>query len=377
MLSPWQPAQASSSGDLRLGRAEDERPLRVADSPREGPAAVARRYSALVNEARYRHAEQQLWQSIGATPTEQRLHLPRTNVTVRVQEIGEGPPIVFVHGASNSGVSWATLAARPSGFRCVLLDRPGCGLSEPLRYTFDDPERLETVGDALIVDILDALQIDRAHVVATSFGGYFALRAAAAHPERIAGTMLFGWTVGSPVGAVPLMLRLGSLPTVGRIVGMMPVNERGVRAMLRSIGLRNALATGRFSQQMVDTYVSLLRDTNTMRNELRQGPHAFGLRGFNEAVRLPVVLLRSIHTPTYFLWGTDDPMGGAEIAREFVGPIPGAELEIMPGAGHAPWLDDLDHASATTRRFFGDATRVDGRAAPASAHAAASSPPPV
>jgi pimeloyl-ACP methyl ester carboxylesterase len=315
-----------------------------------------------MNEARYREAERRLWESVGVTPTESRVRLERIGVTIRFQEAGDGPAIVFVHGLSNSGVSWAPLVAQLDGFRCVLVDRPGCGLSEPLPYTLDDPERLGTYGDALIVDVIDALGLDRAHVVATSFGGYFALRGAAAHPDRVNRVVEFGWMVGAPVGAVPLMLRIGGIPTFGRLAGMVPPNERTVRAMLGSIGLRGALATGRFSQQMVDTYLSLLRDTHTMRNELKAGPHTFRWRGFNKSVYLPQRLLGTIQTPTYFLWGDDDPMGDAEIARQFVGSIPGAEIELMPGAGHAVWIDDPDHVAAATRRFLETDTQVDEQA---------------
>src|SRR5688500_3300962 len=170
-----------------------------------------------MNEARYRDAERRLWESVGMTPTEQRLQLGRTGTTVRIQEVGEGPAVVFVHGASNSGVSWAPLAARLHGFRCVLVDRPGCGLSDALVTGFADVERLGAFGDALIVDILDALELDRAHVVATSFGGYIALRAAAAHPDRIDRMLEFGWTVGAPLAVMPLVMRLASVPMFGRL----------------------------------------------------------------------------------------------------------------------------------------------------------------
>jgi pimeloyl-ACP methyl ester carboxylesterase len=305
-----------------------------------------------MDEARYREAEHRLWESVSATPSEQRLRLDRTGVTVRVQEVGEGLPIVFVHGLSNGALSWATLAARLDGFRCVLLDRPGCGLSEPLAATLDDPGALAAYGDALVVDVLDALAIDHAHIVGTSFGGYFALRAAAAHPGRVDRVVEFGWTVGSPTKTLPLVLRLGSMPAVGRLMNMMPINERAVRAMLGSIGLRQALANGRFSQAMVDAYVSLLRDTDTMRNELRQGPHAFQWRGIDKSTLLDAGLLSTIGTPTYFLWGEEDPMGDAAIARAFVSQIPGAELEMMPAAGHAVWVDDVEHAAAVTRQFL-------------------------
>ena len=91
---------------------------------------MRRREKTTVNEQRYRESERRLWQSLGVAPTEQRVRLPRIGVTVRVQELGQGPAVVFVHGGSNSGTSWAQLAAQLSGFRCVMLDRPGCGLSD-------------------------------------------------------------------------------------------------------------------------------------------------------------------------------------------------------------------------------------------------------
>ncbi|MBV9934605.1 MAG: hypothetical protein JO367_09925, partial [Actinobacteria bacterium] len=76
------------------------------------------------NEAKYREAEQQLWEYVAVTPTEEWLDLRRTATRVRVQMVGDGPPVVFVHGASNGGASWATLVNRLEGFRCILLDRP-------------------------------------------------------------------------------------------------------------------------------------------------------------------------------------------------------------------------------------------------------------
>ena len=74
---------------------------------------------------RYRQAERNLWESVGAQPTERHVKLDRTGTTVRLQEVGDGPPVVFVHGASNAGTSWASLAARLDDFRCILVDRPG------------------------------------------------------------------------------------------------------------------------------------------------------------------------------------------------------------------------------------------------------------
>jgi pimeloyl-ACP methyl ester carboxylesterase len=127
----------------------------------------------------------------------------------------------------------------------VVLDRPGCGLSDPLATRFADLERLSSFADTLVVDLLDAMGLDRAHLVATSFGGYLALRAAAAHPDRIGRMVEFGWTFGAPIAGVPLVMRLASVPMVGWLLTAVPPNERAVRAMLRRIGLRQAVEAGR------------------------------------------------------------------------------------------------------------------------------------
>ena len=121
--------------------------------------------------------------------------------------------------------------------------------------------------------------------------------------------------------------------------------------MLRRIGLRSAVDSGRFTPTMVDWYVALLRDTDTMRNDLRGGPR-FPLRAMDDRALLPQRLLEQIRTPMLFLWGEEDPFGGPEVARQLVGSLPNAELELWPGAGHAPWIDDPERAATTTRAFF-------------------------
>ena len=306
-----------------------------------------------MNEVRYREAERRLWKSVGKTPTEQRVCLGRTGLTVRVQELGQGPAVVLIHGASNSGTSWAGLVARLDGFRCLLLDRPGCGLSDPLGSRFDGLERLAAFADALVVDLLDAMGLDSAHLVATSFGGYIALRTAAAHPDRVGRIVELGWTFGAPVAGLPLLMRLATVPAVGRLLTAVPPNERAVRAMFRRIGLRQALEAGRVSEEAVGCYLALLRDTDTMRNELRAGPRLIRpFRGMDERALLPADLLARIHTPVYLLWGEQDPFGTAEGARRFAAQLPNAELELVAGAGHAVWMDDPDHAAATVRRFL-------------------------
>lgn len=260
--------------------------------------------------------------------------------------------MVFVHGASNGASSWAALAAGLQDFRCILVDRPGCGLSPRLDNRLSDMAQLGAFADDLVVDVLDAIGIAEAHVIGTSFGGYFVLRAAAAHPDRIDRLVALGWSFGAPMDSTPLVMRVAMQPFLGRLATRIPPNERMARSMLKQIGLRHAVESGRFGDVEMAWFLSLLRDTDTMRNEIDAAPRVVTLRGFNVDTLLPSSLLARITTPTYFLWGDEDPMGGAAVARQFVKQLPDAELEMMAGAGHAPWMDDADFVAEHVGAFL-------------------------
>lgn len=306
-----------------------------------------------LNEAKYRAAERRYWDVEGVTPTEKWLHLPRSGSRVRVQVVGEGPPVLFVHGVNNGGTSWAPLVSRLDGFRCLVLDRPGCGLSEPLAMSVDDVSTFASLAETLIIDVLDALELERAHVVATSLGGYHALRTASAHPDRVRRVVELSWTVGAPNGELPLVMRLAGVRSLGWLMARIPINERAVRSMLAQVGLRQALEAGRVPQEGVDWFRVLLRHTNTMRNDMHASPPIIHpIRGMNDSVLLADDLLGRIEVPVHFLWGAEDPFGGGDVATRFVAKIPGAELEILPGGGHAVWLGDPDQVATGTSRFL-------------------------
>lgn len=294
-----------------------------------------------------------MWRSEGVTVAERDVPLRGTATTVRVQERGQGSPVVFVHGASNSGVSWAQLVARLDDRRCIVLDRPGCGLSAPLPHRLADPRALATFADRFLADVFDGLGLDQADVVSTSFGGYFALRAAAAHPDRFRRIVHLGWSVGAPSRPLPLMMRIANVPLLGKLMARLPVSDRMVRSMFRRIGLRGAVERGLVSDDLVSCFGSLLRDTATMRNEVSAGPRMIRLRGgMDPDVLLRAELLASVRSPVLLLWGTDDPMGGPDEARRFASMLPNGQLALLPDAGHAPWIDDPAGVATSVRGFL-------------------------
>jgi len=339
-------------GDVRGAERHADHPLRMCGHSVLSGSRPVRRLRC-VDEAAYRAAEQRMWSSIGLAPSE------RVVAGIRVQEVGDGPPVLFVHGASNSGVSWATLVrdVAPS-FRCIVVDRPGCGLSPKLSQRFDDVAGLRAFAGLFVAGLLDALGLDRAHLVATSFGGLLALHSAAATPERVDRMALFGWSVGAPTSQLPLVMRVASVPVLGRVMARLPVNERVVRAMMKRIGVTDP------TDEVVACFTALLRHTPTMHNEIEAGPRIMGLRGLNESILIPHETLRAITSPALFLWGTADPFGGPEVARAFSAKLPNATLELIDGAGHAPWLDDPRRSADAVTSFFAETAAMRQKAGP-------------
>ena len=120
-----------------------------------------------MNEAKYREAERKLWTSIGREPSERFVVLRSTGTRVRVQEVGAGESVLFIHGGPNAGSTWAPLLEHLEGYRCLLVDRPGTGLSDP--HPLTPAELAGGFGATFVGDVLDGLGVDRAHVVASLF----------------------------------------------------------------------------------------------------------------------------------------------------------------------------------------------------------------
>ncbi len=366
--------RAATPGLLPSGPSND---VGATPNPR-GPAAVPPPAPGVgpADEARYRRAERRWWDTVKRAPIEHWVELPGLGTVVRVLEVGEGPPVLFLHGAASGASVWAPLAARlASRHRCLLLDRPGCGLSpaspEALRFGAGSGRRradafdgFAALADELAVSVLDGLGVERAAVVATSLGGYLGLRAAAAHPDRVDRLVCMGWPVGAPGDPMPIGMRLASIGWLGRLGACLPTTDRTVRRMAKRLGI-GADALGPAG---IAWFRELLNRTPTAANERAGLPPIAGLRrGQRPEALLPPSLLRQFQAPTLFVWGTDDPFGGTAAAEAFASRVPGARLSLV-GTGHAPWIDAPQLAALTTASFLaGHDDRVPPSGAPVSA----------
>ena len=95
---------------------------------------------------------------------------------LEVERIGDGPPVVFIHGSVvGAGHTWRRQRELADRWRLVLPNRPGFGESPPLErgdFEAEAPLMAELLGDG-------------AHLVGHSYGGVIALIAAARRPEAV------------------------------------------------------------------------------------------------------------------------------------------------------------------------------------------------
>jgi pimeloyl-ACP methyl ester carboxylesterase len=304
-----------------------------------------------MNEAKYREAERRLWRSVGRTPTEQQIVLPRIGGRVRVQEVGEGPPALFIHGGPNSGSTWAPLVEHLGGLRCLLLDRPGTGLSESIGLRASG---LVEFASSLVADVLDALELERAHVVASSLGGYCALWSATADPERFDRMVQMACPALLPDQQIPKFMKAIMLPGVRKVIAALPPNKKAEESIMREIGHGASIDAGLLPEAHGEWYAALQRYTDTMRNDFDLIHSLKAKGGFDQTVVLGADTLATVRTPTHFIWGADDTFGGADVANWMVEAMPSATVEIRADSGHLPWLDAPASVAGATQEFLLD-----------------------
>lgn len=304
--------------------------------------------------SRFVAAEKALWSKFAVTPSKRHVKLPAGN-EVHIQEIGEGPPLVFIHGVAVAGSSWVLLAnALKDEFRCILLDRPGCGLSDPVPHgPMKSPAEFKRFADDLIPSILDGLELGTASLACTSMGGFFGFRAAVAHPHRITKLVEYSWAMGTPMAKVPMMMRLGSPAPLKAMMGRMPINAPAVKMMLKQVGMKRAIESGKFDDDMLAWAVATLKHTNTFKSETDNNTF-ISLKGENREFLFTDEELERLQMPVLLLWGEEDSNGGRPEAESFAARLPNAVLEIVDHAGHAPWIDEIEFCAAKTRDFLRD-----------------------
>src|SRR5437763_5677577 len=236
-------------------------------------------------------------------------------------------PVVLLHGQPGGRRGWQRVMDElGSGFAVVADDRPGYGASSSL-----GPMGLAGNADAVRAR-LDLLGVESAVVVGHSWGGGVALALAERHPERVSGLVLLA-SIGP--GAVTPVDRVMAAPLLGELMAWSAFGLGGpvVRAWLQRADLLDVTVGSTPGAPLWRTF---LAEQRAMVNEL------------------PAVVaeLDSIRAPTIVVNGDADRVVGLPVARALADAIPGAELQVVAGAGHAlPWRSPDAVAAAITTAF--------------------------
>jgi pimeloyl-ACP methyl ester carboxylesterase len=309
---------------------------------------------------RYRAAEHDWWQSVGWAPDEHWVLVEGRRV--RVLTSGDGSPVLFVHGGPNAGSTWAELAAlvERSGHRAIVVDRPGCGLSEPL----DLPPALDSenwwgrMADVLSA-VVDAHASGRADIVASSFGGGCALSLAHRQPERVRRLVVEGAPTLEGMAAARNM-RMLAIGPLGRFIARQKATIRSTRMTFRQIGHERLVDSGWPQGPGAAWGLSMMNDTDTMRNEVAMIQLAATWRRFRPGSLVPTTVLPEIQAPALWLVGDNDPFASVSVMRGWSESMANSRLEVRAGSGHLPWLDEPAWHAEQITAFLHEGGLVSG-----------------
>jgi pimeloyl-ACP methyl ester carboxylesterase len=255
---------------------------------------------------------------------------------LRVARLGNGPPVILLHGYPDNLQVWSELAPRlATRFEVIALDWPGMGYSEAWTggaTPFDFARRLHT--------LMDGWKIEKAAIIGHDMGGQPALAFAAEHPQRICKLVVMNSLViwdEKTSWEIALLRKFGwnrvLLERLPRAVFFRAIRTFLPRGYKLSAELRSDLWES-FQRPEVRKFVVRM------------------CAGYQGTLPRLKQLYPSIRTPSLFLWAECDKHFPVGHARKLAEMVPSAKLEIIPRAGHWMALNLAEEVSSRIVRFL-------------------------
>jgi pimeloyl-ACP methyl ester carboxylesterase len=231
--------------------------------------------------------------------------------TVYYQVVGQGEPIILIHGLSGSSRWWVrNIPALAEHYRLYLIDLPGFGTMRHYRQRF----ALDEVASGIVL-WMEAVGIKQAHLVGHSMGGYICLWIAAHHPERVQCLVLV-----SPAGIPHIRSLHGyALPLL--------VTIRSLKPSFFYILISDALRAGPL------TIVRAAQELLT--KDIRE-------------------CLKDITAPTLLIWGEYDSLVPSMLGDILNQELTHTHLHILKKTGHVSMFDQPKQFNAAVLTFFAD-----------------------
>jgi pimeloyl-ACP methyl ester carboxylesterase len=245
-------------------------------------------------------------------------------IDIDVWEGGDGPPLLFLHGAGGFRPGPAYLDLIGQHRRIIAPSHPGFGISG-LADWMDRPDDIAH----LYLELLDRLNIDRIDIVGTSFGGWIAVELATMQPQRLRRLVL----------VAPAGVKTGSRDDLD-IPDIFAMPADTVQQMLY-VDVEKFRAD---PANMSDDELRIM-----LRN--RESLALFAWEPYLHNPKLPHRLHR-VACPTLFLRGAHDGLISAEYTVRYAALLPDARIVTLPDAAHVPQLEQPEAFAAAVLSFL-------------------------
>ena len=258
--------------------------------------------------------------------------------TPRVKELrwddtGSGDAVLFLHGFPLDRTMWAPqVAALSARARCIVPDLRGLGASPA--PAGGAPWRIDDYAHDAAA-LLDALEVERAHVVGLSMGGYVALALWRLYPDRVSGMALLDTRAGAD--SEEGRAKRDEMMQLARSGGAAAVAEKQIAGLVGKTTREERPAVLHAALEMmrrapVDGILAALC-------AMRDRPDS-------------TTLLDTITVPALVVVGEEDVLTPPKDARLLAERIPGARLEVVARAGHLSSLEQPQVVNELLRRWI-------------------------
>lgn len=256
-------------------------------------------------------------------------------ISIHYETAGEGLPLLFIHGWASSGSVWELQKELAESWRLIMPDLRGHGLSShpDSGYSFEDFARD-------LHELFINLDLTRVVLVAWSMGVLTALQAFPLIRERLAalvfvsGTSKFTADNEYPDG-------LPSSESRGLGLRLKKDFEGTIRDFTKGMFTESELGQGSHDRMLSAIHCVMLPGNNAAQDALKSLASA-DLRSVLPTVGLPVLLIT----------GSADRICPSSASRYMAGLLPDARLEILEGAGHAPFITRPVEFAASLKKFI-------------------------
>jgi pimeloyl-ACP methyl ester carboxylesterase len=289
-----------------------------------------------------------------------RIHdVPVGKLKLSTLTMGEGPDLLLLHGLGGAKSSfYDTAAALSRRYRVHAIDLPGFGgSSKPANAPYGAPYAAKAV-----VGAMDALGIERAHIVGNSMGGRVAIEVGLERPDRVGGLALLSPAVAFVRRDWHWLVRI-----LRPELGMLPhsLGRHRIEQQFWALFADRDLVDPSVADIVVDEFERIYRNAGarlaflaSARAIYLEAP--FGKRGFYPR-------LAGLRPPALFVWSSHDRLIPEGFRPHVERWLPGAEQVVLQGCGHVPQVERPEQTNGLLERFF---ARVDALGGPATLRAA-------